>query len=392
MSLFFRARERRDAFPEPPLPPNSAQGFGGSFDQIYLGRAEASLQKVAVWASANLIATLATTLPLDVFTEQGGSARQVDAPPMFRDPDGSGHGMPDWLYMLLMSWLLRGNVYGLVLDRDSMGRPSQIDLIHPDEIAPTRDTTDGRVTWRVRGVEVDRDRVWHRRLFPVPGQVLGLSPIGLHITTVSAGLAAQRFGLQWFTDGGHPSAVLTNENVREINQAQATTLKQRFLAAARGSREPIVLAQGWKYQAIQVAPNESQFLETQKYTAAECARIFGPGLPEMLGYDTGGSLTYANVEQRSLDMLTYTMDPWLVRVERVLSELTPRSQYVKLNRGALLRTDLLTRFRAHEIALRNEWETINEVRALEDEPPVPWGNEPRPIRAPAAPSPMQEQP
>jgi HK97 family phage portal protein len=133
-------------------------------------------------------------------------------------------------------------------------------------------------------------------------------------------------------------------------------------AALRGNREPIVLGADWDYKQIQISPSDSQFLDTGRYTSAECARIYGPGMPEILGYETGGSMTYANIEQRALDLLTFTLDPWLVRMERLLSALLPNPQYVKFERKALLRTDMLTRFQAHQIALHNQFETVNEVR------------------------------
>jgi HK97 family phage portal protein len=216
--------------------------------------------------------------------------------------------------------------------------------------------------------------MWHRRVHPVPGRLLGLSPIALHALTIGTGIAALQFGAQWFQEGAHPSGVLSTD--KDINRTQANTAKERFLSAIRGRREPVVLGGGWKYQTIQIAPNESQFLETNNYTAAECCRIFGPGFAEIFGYETGGSLTYSNVEQRSLDFLTYAADPWLVRIERILSALLPRPRYVKFNRAALVRTDLLTRYRAHEIALRNRWKVVNEVRADEDMRPVDWGAQP----------------
>jgi phage portal protein BeeE len=111
-------------------------------------------------------------------------------------------------------------------------------------------------------------------------------------------------------------------------------------------------------------------------------------MPAVLGYETGGSLTYANVEQFNQQLLTFTLDPWLVRLERMLYDLLPRPQYAKFNRGALLRTDLLTRYRAHEIALRNEFEVVNEVRDLEDRKPVAWGDEPTASKT-APPVPVQ---
>jgi HK97 family phage portal protein len=373
VSILFGGREQRQLqFLSPPIPPNSQAGYGGG--QADLSRTEASLQKVAVWACVNLVGTIAETMPIDAYSGTGADRRDIAVPSWMADLDGSGHGLPDWLFQFVFSDMLRGNVYGLVADRDRMGQPRQIVLQHPDEVGARR-AQDGAVEWRVCGQLVERDRMWHRRVHPVPGQVLGLSPVEMHALTIGLGLSSLRFGSQWFRDGAHPSGILANTEV-ELNKTQVDGAKARFLAAIRGSREPIVLGKGWEFKAIQIAPNESQFLETNNYTAAECCRIFGPALAEIFGYETGGSLTYSNIEQRSLDLLTYAVDPWLVRIERTLTALLPKPQFVKFNRAALSRTDLLTRFRAHEIALRNRWETVNEVRELEDQRPVAWGNEP----------------
>lgn len=372
MSFLLGHRERRgrpSPFVEPPIPPNSAQG--GNYARVDLSRAEASLQKIAVWACVNLVSTIAETMPLQYFPRP----REVaPLPSWLADPAGDGHGLPDWTSQYVYSAMLRGNVYGVTADRNrTRGTPTQIVLQHPDLVRPWLDR-DGNVAWRVNGEEVPAGDMWHRRVHPVPGRILGLSPIELQALTIGTGISAMRFGAQWFQDGGHPSAILSSE--QSLDQKQANTAKQRFMAAVFGRREPVVLGSGWKYTSIQIAPNESQFLETNGYTSAECCRIFGPGFAEIFGYETGGSLTYSNVEQRSLDLLTYAVDPWLVRVERALTGLLPPGETVKFNRGALVRTDLLTRYRAHAIALRNQFSVINEVRELEDKEPVPWGDEP----------------
>ena len=381
MGLFSGPRtEQRDAFDTPPIPPNSQAGFAGlpSLTNPVSGNAETSLRKVAVFAAVNLLAGLASELPIDGFTGTGEKRTPIALPVFFTDPDGSGQGMDDWVYQLVYSWLMRGNAVGLILDRDRMERPSQIQLQHPDSCSAWQDDK-GRVRWYVNGKEYEPRDVWHRRAFPVPGKLLGLSPIALHALTIGQGVAASTFGLRFFTDGGHPSAILTNESQEKVGKDVADTIKARFLAAVRGTREPVVFGRGWKYQAIQVSPEESQFLDTQKYTAAECARIFGPGVPEVLGYETGGSLTYSNVEQRSLDLLKFALNRWLRRIERTLSaDVLARPRYIKLNRDALLATDLLTRYKAHEIGLRNKFIVVNEVRELEDRDPVEWGDEPVP--------------
>jgi phage portal protein BeeE len=133
-----------------------------------------------------------------------------------------------------------------------------------------------------------------------------------------------------------------------LDQTQAKVAKERFLAALRGTREPVVLGKGWKYQQVQVSPEESQFLATQGYTEAQCARIFGPGFAEVLGYESGGSMTYANVESRSAHLLVYSLNKWFTRLERLLTEMLPRPQYARINRDAMLQSTTLDRYRAHE--------------------------------------------
>ena len=379
MGLFSGSKTERslaNPFGYPDIPPNSAVGVWGGTTQVDVSSPESALRKVAIWASVNLIAGLGSELPVDNFTGQGEDRRPMPLPVFFTDPDGSGQGFEDWAYQLLYSWLYRGNAYGYVAERDSNRRPTMIQLQHPDRVSSRRDT-DGNVQWLFNGRPVEADKVWHRRVFPIPGHRIGLSPIALHALTIGQGLAASQFGLSTFLDGAHPSAILQQEDASIVDQAKAKVVKARFLEALRGRREPVVLGKGWKYTPIQLTPEDSQFLDTQRYTAAECARIFGPGMPEVLGYETGGSMTYANVEQRSIDLLKFTLNRWFTRLERVLSrDVLPKPQYIKLNRGALLATDLLTRYRAHEIALRNKFEVVNEVRDLEDLPPVPWGDEP----------------
>lgn len=341
--------------------PSDAAAISGSLD--------VSLQKVAVAACVGLASTIAEMLPLDVFTGQGEQRRPRPMPAWLADLAGDGHGLSDWIRQAVHSTMLRGNLFGIVLDRDPRtGQPRQLVLGNPDATSCYRDSSDGQLHWTIQGQTYIGDEVWHRRVFPVPGQAFGASPITRHAMTIGLALSSENFGARWFADGAHPSAILSNTS--PLDEAQATTAKRRFMSALRGRREPAVLGAGWSYQQVQIAPGESQFLETQKYTAAECCRIFGPAFAEVLGYETGGSMTYSNREQRTLDMLTYAADPWLVRVERWLSSLLPQPQYVRFNRGALLRTDLLSRFKAYNIGIVSKFLTPDEARDNEDWQPL----------------------
>lgn len=376
MSVFWRTRPpRAESRLTPEALPQPLQALLGIFKQSYdnvdLSTAENSLQSVAVRSSVDLLASAASELPVDVFSGTGSVRRERPMPSYLEDPDGSGQGLADWCYRVLVSWLLRGNLYGDVLDQSGSGMLRQVDIFHPDRVSPQLEN--GAVRWFVQGREVRT--MLHRRVNPVPGWLLGLSPVAYHMWTIGLSLTATRYGMQWFQDGAHPSGMLRNvETV--LKEEQAKGAKDAFMAALRGTREPVVLGKGWEWDQLQVNPEESQFLQTQGFSAAECARMFGPGLAEILGYETGGSLTYSTLIDRDLHVLKYAANKWFRRLERLLSEFLPRPQYVRLNRDAFLQTDTLRRYQAYAIALDKRFATVNEVREKEDEPRVGWGDEP----------------
>lgn len=381
MSLFRRKVAARDSVPVPPF--YNRLGPSAGYADIDVSTLEAPLQSIAVRGAVDLIASLSSELPIDVFRGEGAARVRVPTPGYLLDPSGDGNGLADFVYQCVESWLLRGNLYGQVLARSGSNFPTQVLPLHPDEVTPRVDT-EGNLSWYLRGRELPD--LLHRRVNPIPGRLLGLSPVALHARTIGLSLTSTQFGLQWFQDGANPSGLLSYEG--DLTQPVAESAKARFLAAIRGSREPVVMGRGWRFEAISVSPEESQFLQTQGYSAAECARIFGPGLAEILGYESGGSLTYATVEGRSTHLLVYSLGKWFSRVDRLLTEMLPRPQYARLRRSALLESTTIDRFRSHEIALKNAWRTVNEVRSVEDLAPVAWGNEPYPPPpAPPAPAP-----
>src|SRR5215203_4272017 len=319
-----------------------------------------AMQHSAVWASVNLIAGSISTLPLAAYRD-GDETPLPALPPLLRAPS-AGWSLPDFLYATLQSLLLRGNAYGLIVDRAGAGLlPAQVELLAPERVQPE---VNGRVIWRIDGTEVDPASLWHVKAFTAPGQVLGLSPIAHARQAIGLGIGAERYAAKFFGESAIPSGVLTTD--QDIKQDRADQLKARWRESYRqGGREIAVLGNGARFQAVTVPPEESQFLETTRANVATIARYFGVQ-PELIGGESGGSLTYANVEQRALDFLTFGLRPWLVRLETALSALLSSTTTVKFNAAALVRTDLLTRYQTHESAIRAGWKLRSEVRELDD--------------------------
>ena len=126
----FRKRHDRalwqvgDAYPGPP----TAAGVRVTPDT--------SMRLSAVWGCVRLLADVVSELPVHVFVK--GTRREVDPPKVLVTPAASTD-LPDWIWQHMSSYLLRGNVMGLVVDRAGLGRPSQIELVNPDRIAPDVD-------------------------------------------------------------------------------------------------------------------------------------------------------------------------------------------------------------------------------------------------------------
>lgn len=353
------------------LPTGPLSLSGGLMPEV---NAASSMQVVAVRSVVDFIASMVSELPLDVFRGKGTQRTEVTPPAYLLDPAGDGSGYEDWCYQLLISWLLRGNAYGDVGALTNTGLVTQLTWLYPDDVRGVQ-RSDGSIYWTANGREIPG--LHHRRVNAVPGRVLGLSPVEFHATTLGLSIASGRFGADWFTNGAHPGGLLTNE--QELDADQAKVAKERFKNSTQVSGEPVVLGKGWDYKQIQVNPDESQFLETQRYTEGQCARIFGPGLAEVFGYESGDSMTYGNVVERRSDVLVFSLNKWARRVERVLTSMLPRPQYAKFNRDALLEATTLARYQAHAIALENGFKVINEVRQDEDMPEVEWGDVPHEI-------------
>jgi HK97 family phage portal protein len=355
--------EKRAEWGSSAVPGPLANGSGGSYATVNLAKLENNFQQVAVWGAIDLIASVAAQLPIDTFKGR----KNLGNPKVIEDPAGDGYGASDWVYQYLVSKLARGNAVGKQTFDPTSGYPTQTVLYHPDTVRGERDRVTGQARWWVENREVST--LWHRRSYPMPGCLMGLSPLTIHMTTIGLGVASTRFGAQFFTDSAIPSALLTNEEA-EIDQGQAAEVKARWMAAVWGTREPAVFGKGWNYETISLAPEESQFLETNKYTQAQCARIFGPNVAEILGYETGGSMTYANVVDRSMDFLKYTLNRHLRDLETTMTMWLPRGQFVKINRGALLETDLLSRFKAYGMAIGGHYLAPSEAREFEDWEPM----------------------
>jgi HK97 family phage portal protein len=185
-----------------------------------------------------------------------------------------------------------------------------------------------------------------------------------------------------------PPATLKNTQ-QTIDADAAAVIRDRAVAAFMAGK-PFVTGNDWDLNISVIPPSHMQFIETLKLTASQIAAIYGID-PREVGGEAVGSLTYSTDESRSLNRAN-DMRPYMVRLENAFNRLLPERQYVKLNVDATFRTDLKTRTDVIGAKLKDGRYSLNEARALDDEPPVPGGDFHNLPAPPAAPNTRGELP
>lgn len=335
-----------------------------------------ALQHLTVYACVRLLADAVASLPWDAYRRRGPVREQVRNPPSWVTRPDDRWTRFEWLFQLVCSLALRGNAYLHVIARDQAQFPLLLEVLHPDDVGvrgvDARGVPVGEaVSYAVAGQPVPAKNIVHVRRFVLPGSVLGLSPIEQARQGIGLGLAAERYGARWFGESANPSSVL--ETDQALSGDAVTHLQKQWLSSHGGRRHPAVLSGGVKWRPISITPEESQFLQTRKFQRGEIAMLFGIP-PHMIG-DTERSTSWGQgIEAQGIGFVTYSLRPWLACIEDALSDLTPRGQFVRFNVGGLLRGDQKARYDAYNSARTAGWMSVNEIRALEDLPPIEGGD------------------
>lgn len=332
---------------------------------------QTAMQLQAVWSCVSLITDGVGMLPLHTYRDAGQARIQVSDSTLVVQPHVEMTRF-DWVVRMLWSLLMRGNAFAWVIERDRRMTPSQLLPLHPDEVRIIRQ--DGELLYRIgsphNGITVRAHDMLHVRGLQVPGRdsVYGLSPVEYARQMLGLGLASQEFGGKFFAQGATPSGVLWTDQTLDLDTAKA--YQDRWEEAhGNRNRRTAVLGGGLKWEPVTLKPEESQFLQTRGFSRSEIAGWFRVP-PHLIG-DVDRSTSWGTgIEEQGHQFVTFTLGPWLKRMEDGLSSLLPRGRYVKFNTAALLRGRTLERYQAYVMARQGGWMNVDEIRALEEQAPL----------------------
>ncbi len=353
--------------------------FGNVTVGVNIHSPEELLKVSTVWRCVNLKGNAIATLPWEVMrpTAMGGRER-------VRRP-GAGYEIAELLNRkpnpemtafsfrttLMQHKLLYGNFYGEI-EMDMAGRPIAIWPIAPDRVEPCRDET-GELFYRISNPRSGIAEMESSRVFHVPGLswdgIRGYSVLEVGMQSLGGAYAMERFAGRFFGSGMQTSGIVEVPPGISLGKDGVEVLRAEFKRRFQGwqnAQEPMILDQGMKYTTTQNKPDDSQLLDTRKFSVYDACRWFG--VPPYLAFASDEE-PRANVETQSREFLMYGLDPEIVSLEqeadRKLFGAYRQDLTTRMNTDEFQRGDLKARSEYYTTMRHLGVYSVNEIRQLE---------------------------
>lgn len=339
-----------------------------------------SLTLSAVWRSVSLIAGVSSALPLH--THAAGTRDRVRSM-LLENPHPDMTPLELWR-LTYVHRLLWGNAY-LQKVRNGAGAVVWLFPISPDrvrvgKVSPSPANPSGKY-FVVRDESGGEKTLTSRDIFHLPGMgydgVTGVSPVRLARAAIGMGLAAEEFGGRFFGNGAMFSGILQTE--QRLDPARAEAVASRFEAKAAGianAHRAVVLDSGTRFQPMSMPNTDAQFLESRGFQIGDIGTRFF-GVPAfLLGLTEKSTSWGTGLEQQAIGWVRFDLHPqWLAPTEqRITKELTGSGVSAKYKVEGLLRGDSAARAEFYRVMREVGGLSANDIRELEDMPPVEGGD------------------
>lgn len=332
-----------------------------------------ALTSMPVFAAIRLLAESVAMLPWHVYERTTNGKNRANNHPLdgilnrIANPEMSAFTLRETMMVHVLLW---GNAYAEI-EMNNRSDVRALWPLHPANVKVGRDEN-GNLIYayqdRRQSVILPASRIFHVHGLSSDG-IVGYSPIQLARGAIGLGMATEKFGAQFFANGARPGGVL--EHPSKLTTQAYDRLKASFEERHQGldnAQRLSILEEGMKYSPVSIPPEDAQFLQTRKYQVSEIARLYR--VPAHMIGDLDRA-TFSNIEQMSIEFVTYSLVPWLTRWEQdadrqLLSEPERRTLFTDFLEDALLRGETLARYQAYQIGRHGGWLSANDIRDRED--------------------------
>lgn len=342
---------------------------------------ESALGVAALYACVQVLSQDVAKLPLITYrrlkrgkeraTDWTGYRVLHDSP----NPEMTSYEWREYITSHVAAW---GNAYSEI-DWSNSGTVRGLWPLRPDRMRISR--KNGKLLYHYtvpNGQEqtLQAWRIHHVRGLGFDG-VQGWSPVRMAMQTIGLNMAAEEYGARWYAGGGQPRVIAVHPG--KLSPGAQDRLKSSLdssMAGLSNSHRIKVLEEGVQLHKVGVPADEAQFIESQDMGAHQIARFYRmpPHKIALLK-----NATFSNIEHQSIEYVTDTLQPWLVRHEQALSrdlltEAEQTSIYFEYLIEGLLRGDIKSRYDAYAIGRQWGWLSSNDIRERENQNPIAGGD------------------
>lgn len=266
-----------------------------------------------------------------------------------------------------------GNGYAEI-ERDNSGRLVALHAIHPSRVEIKR--IDGVLTYLVRSevpghkiVPLLAPDVFHLR--GLGDGIAGWSVAQVGAESIGAALAAQGYAATYY--GNNTAVGGTLEHPGKLSPEAQAALRESWNTMHQGpenAHKVAILQEGMKFHGTSVNPRDAQFIEGRNFDVEAVCKWFRmpPHKVQHLLRSTNN-----NIEHQSIEYVTDTLMPWLMRWEseikrKLLNE--DRALYAKHQVNGRMRGDAAARGMFYSQLRQMGAISADEIRAFEDMEPI----------------------
>lgn len=332
---------------------------------------DTALSLAAVHSCIRVKADSIATMPLKLYSTAGG-ARFIDnnhpLSYVLNEPNPI-QTRYDWLKWCSAQIDLSGNAFTKIYRDPFTAQVTELEPIHHTRV--TVKVIDEEVFYHLKGEDeaglIPAFDMLHFKGLCYDTTALGKSPITMHAQSLGINMAAEAATGKFYGKSASLKWIIKHGG-GAMDKQQADRLKESFNNVLDGEDPATILPAGSELQALNLSPEQAQFIAERQYGAKDIARIFGvPGY--MIGADDGG--VKSSVEQQAQDFYVQTIMPLVVMMEqemkrKLLREDEKGTYYFKFQFNSLLRADSKSRGEFYNLGIRGGWLSPNDARRFED--------------------------
>lgn len=342
--------------------------------------ADKAIRLSAVWSCVRLLSESVSTLPVKIYTRQAdGSRKLAQDHPVYqvlcRRPNLE-MTPSRFMLMVVASICLRGNAF---VEKLFIGSKlvSLVPLLPQNMVVKRLDNGRLEYTYTEDGQKrvIPEKNMMHIRGFGLDG-VCGMMPMMAGRDVIGAAMSVEESAAKIFENGLQSSGFLSADGALNDEQRERLRGYMQAFAGSRNAGKIMVLEGGLKYQNVTMNPEAAQMLESRSFSIEEICRWFRVP-PFMVGHTSKQSSWASSLEGMNLQFLTHTLRPLLVNIEQEISRCLLNGEedlFAEFSVEGLLRADSAGRAAYYTSALQNGWMSRNDVRRLENMPPIEGGD------------------